>query len=218
MVKKIIVLLLLLLSKTLFASTSPVFLSTSNVKHTSNPMAIPDSLKRPFDVKSYKVLLDWREPFATKKPKFFGRTEITLHLTSVTPAVLLDAARMIIDSISVNGELITQVPQPDVDEHLSIPLAVKFQSVTTDIILSISYHRIDTSIFSASDTSQRGMYFFPKGTFVSKPRDRDSIFTLEDLAYTMSEPLDAHYWMPCMDLPYDKAESEISIIAPNGIT
>jgi aminopeptidase N len=33
----------------------------------------------------------------------------------------------------------------------------------------------------------------------------------------MSEPTDAHYWMPCMDQPYDKAESEISIIVPNGI-
>jgi aminopeptidase N len=33
----------------------------------------------------------------------------------------------------------------------------------------------------------------------------------------MSEPTDAHYWMPCMDQPNDKALSEISIIVPNGI-
>jgi aminopeptidase N len=210
MVKNIIVLLLLLTSEIAVASTSPVFLTTSNVKHLSSPMAIPDSLKRPFDVKDYRLLLDWRETFATKTARFSGRNDITLQLTLVTPTILLDAADMIIDSISINEEHLDTTPQPDQGEHLSIPLAAKFQLTATDILLSIWYHRVDET--------NRGMYFYPKGTFAGKPQGRDSIFTLEDLAYTMSEPLDAHYWMPCMDLPYDKAESQIFIIVPNGIT
>ncbi|HET9135954.1 MAG TPA: M1 family aminopeptidase [Candidatus Kapabacteria bacterium] len=210
MAKKIIVLLLLLASELAFATTSPVFLATQNVKHLSHPLTIADSLKRPFDVQSYRLQLDWRETFATKTARFSGRNDIILQLTSVTPTILLDAADMIIDSISINGEHLATDIQPDQDEHLTIPLAANLQVTATNILLSIWYHRVDET--------NRGMYFFPKGTFDGKPQGRDSIFTLEDLAYTMSEPLDAHYWMPCMDLPYDKAESDIFIIVPNGIT
>ncbi|MFN3561155.1 MAG: M1 family aminopeptidase [Chloroherpetonaceae bacterium] len=37
------------------------------------------------------------------------------------------------------------------------------------------------------------------------------------LAYTMSEPYDARYWMPCFDEPYDKATMEMKITVPQGI-
>ncbi len=36
------------------------------------------------------------------------------------------------------------------------------------------------------------------------------------LAYTMSEPFDARYWMPCFDEPYDKATMEMKLTVPQG--
>lgn len=37
------------------------------------------------------------------------------------------------------------------------------------------------------------------------------------LAYTMSEPFDARYWMPCFDEPYDKATMEMKITVPQDV-
>lgn len=173
----------------------------------SNAKALfPDMPKRPFDVLKYQLTLDWRKIFETRSQQYSGVNLITVQVTDSTPNITLDAGLMKIDGITINGTPVHPVPQPSADEKLIIPLPQSFQAAgKAPLSISIGYHK-DTLL-------NLGIYFYPKGTM--NPYGSDT--TTEDLAYTMSEPLDAHYWMPCMDLPYDKAQSEISIIVPNGI-
>ena len=171
----------------------------------ANRVLFSNAPKRPFDVLKYELTLDWRKIFETKSQKFSGVNVITLSVTDSTPNILLDAGLMKIDSISINGTNVISAPQPTADEKLLIPLPLSLQNPGNPISLRIAYHK-DTTI-------NQGIYFFPKGTYDTY--DKNNI--PEDIAYTMSEPSDAHYWMPCMDQPNDKAESEISIIVPNGI-
>lgn len=189
------------------ASVGSVFLQH---RENTSPEAFPTFPERPFDVKSYDLTLDWRKAFETKSPQFSGKNIITLRLKEVVPQITLNAALMTIDEVTVNGVRVIPTPQPSASEALTISLDPIFQQDTTDLVVAISYHR--------SDVSQRGAYFYPKGTYVGVAANGDTVRVAEDIFYTMSEPLDADTWMPCMDLPYDKANSDITIIAPNGIT
>ncbi len=177
-------------------------------KRPISALALVDTThKRPFDVLSYQVLLDWREPFLNKTHTFKAWNTITIAVTALTDTILLDASEMRIDSCWLNGSLIV-APQPDSSEHLTIPLDASLRNPANPITLKFAYTRTS----QAND----GFYFYPKGT---TQKERNSVdTTAEDLAYTMSEPLDAHKWMPCMDLPYDKANSQINIIVPEGIS
>ncbi|MEI8133728.1 MAG: M1 family aminopeptidase [bacterium] len=165
----------------------------------------PDYPKRPFDVLKYNLTLDWRKMFETKTATFSAVNLITVKITQPTDSIELDASYMRIDSLRINGSLILPTPQIN-SEKLFIPIPQSLKAVGTELTMSISYTR-DT-------TNERGIYFYPAGTIGDKNTQSQ---IPEDIAFTMSEPTDARYWMPCMDLPYDKAESEISIIAPNGI-
>ena len=201
-------LLLMLISGNAIARRSYVYLNSSGAPQSIENF--PNYPIRPFNVLKYHVTLDWRKPFATQSQRFSGKNEITLQLDSSVSSVMLDAGLMIIDSVSIGGTRISPTPQPDTNEHLMIALPSLFRQKGMTMTISISYHR-DT-------VTNRGIYFFPKGLYVGQGPKNDAVYTAEDVVYTMSEPLDAHYWMPCMDLPYDKADEEISIIAPNGIT
>jgi aminopeptidase N len=167
-----------------------------------------DSAKRPFDVISYDVELDWRQIFAQKTHNFSGVTHITLRTVAPSSEILLDGGAMHVDSILIDGDKLSVDVQPDASEQLHIP--AQMSSVGQEWKLDISYHHI------AQDNE--GLYFYPAGTFAGLGPAQDSVYTLEDVAYTMSEPLDAHRWMPCMDRPYDKATSKISIRVPSDIT
>lgn len=174
------------------------------------PQAFPTLPKRPFDVRKYDLTLDWRHAFEIKSQQFAAKNSITLRLLDAVPSIMLDAALMTIDTVTVNGVAVSPVPQPDTNETLVIPIDASFRQVGTDIVVSIAYHR--------TNTTQRGAYFYPKGQFVGTLNGNDTVRIAEDIMYTMSEPLDARSWMPCVDLPYDKADADITIIAPNGIT
>jgi aminopeptidase N len=174
-----------------------------------SPLGVPDTAsRRPFDVLSYKLLLDWRGPFATKTHFFKGWNEMSIAVQSNTDTILLDAAEMRIDSMWINGQLSSSAPQPDANQHLSIPLAVSLRDFLIPVTLKFAYTR--------TDSSDDGFYFYTKGTLDQSGGQIDTVE--EDLAYTMSEPLDAHKWMPCMDLPYQKSTSQISIIVPAGVS
>ncbi|MEP7234968.1 MAG: M1 family aminopeptidase [Ignavibacteriota bacterium] len=165
----------------------------------------PNAPLRPFDVLKYHVVLDWRRIFETKSQKFSGVNTLYLKTTGTTTNITLDAGLLAIDSIKVNGVILSTTPQPDLNEELVIPLPLTLQTAGSQITIEIAYRK-ETLV-------NKGLYFFPKGA--EDPNYH--VFLPEDLAYTMSEPTDAHYWMPCKDQPNDKAESEISIIVPSGI-
>jgi aminopeptidase N len=175
------------------------------VRFLSDTVGAP---RRPFDVLSFKLFLDWRNVFAHQTQIFSGHNQISLALTDTTSQVLLDASEMLIDTVLVNGVSLSVLPQPDGASQLTIPLPANLRAKGTAITLDIAYHR--------TETTNDGMYFYPKGLYVGPGQIGDSVFVEENLAYTMSEPLDAHKWMPCMDLPYDKANSAISICVPAG--
>ncbi|MFI5202491.1 MAG: M1 family aminopeptidase, partial [Candidatus Kapaibacterium sp.] len=164
------------------------------------------SARRPYEVSSYNLTMDWRPVFRNKTQIFSGHNQIVVRLDSTTPAIVLDAAEMVIDSVKINGEFIaTPIAIADT---VSIPLTLAEQQKGTALTLDVYYTRN-----SATDD---GMYFYPKGLFVGFGAVHDSVFVEESLAYTMSEPSDARKWMPCNDAPYNKANSAISIIVPAG--
>ncbi|MDP4199244.1 MAG: M1 family aminopeptidase [Bacteroidota bacterium] len=158
--------------------------------------------KRPYTVISYKLSMDWRPMFRNKNELFSGMNEITVSTTQ--SEIVFDAMEMRIDSITVSGRSVTPVPQP-VDDTLTVQLGTPNPS---PFPIKIFYTR-------TSDTND-AMFFYPKGLYVGKGPIGDSVFVEEDLAYTMSEPSDAHKWMPCNDDPYQKANSSISITVPAG--
>jgi aminopeptidase N len=168
----------------------------------------PDYPKRPYTVLKYQLTLDWRKIFQTKSQRFSGVNIITLDIIDSTQNITLDAGLLKIDSISINGTALSVISQPTPDEKLVVPLPASLQTAGNQVILHIVYHK-DTLV-------NKGIYFYPKGFYVGILHN-DSVFVDQDLAYTMSEPIDAHYWMPCNDQPYNKSQSEISIIVPNGI-
>ena len=154
--------------------------------HGSSPASIDTAHwpKRPFNVLSYQLLLDWRSVFATHRPVFSGHNLITIQLTDVVDTIVLDAMEMRIDSLSINGQPLSNLPQPGRDSTLRIPLPVELQQKGTPISLGIGFTR--------TSTDDDGLYYYPKGLYVGDGPANDSIFVDEDLAYTMSEPLDAH--------------------------
>ncbi len=158
--------------------------------------------KRGYQVLSYKLLLDWRPIFKNKNQRFSGVNEITVSTTQ--SEVVFDAMEMRIDSIKVSGVDVTPVPQP-IGDTLIVPLGPPAPFPTPSTI-KIYYTR--------TSATNDAMFYYPKRTYAGPGPVGDSVFTLEDLAYTMSEPLDAHKWMPCNDEPYYKANSAISVIVP----
>ncbi len=161
---------------------------------------------RPYSLASYHLTMDWRPVFQNRTTIFSGHNQIEVQVVGATQAIVLDAAEMVIDSVSINGKL---VPTPiAVGDTVSIPLTQAEQQIGTMLSLDVYYTRT-----SAEDD---GMYFYPSGTFAGFGPSHDSVFITEDVAYTMSEPNDARKWMPCNDAPYYKANSAISIIVPKG--
>jgi aminopeptidase N len=179
--------------------------------HDAIQTLLDTTQKRPFDVISYKLLMDWRNVFANKSHIFSGTNVITLGAASDT--ILLDASMMHIDSVWINNVKLATPPQPDANEHITIFLQKAARLVDSIFVIRIAYTR--------TSEADLGMYFYKKGvnpdSVLGYPQTHGDT-VVEDMAYTMSEPLDAHRWMPCMDLPYDKANAEISVIVPLGIT
>ena len=166
------------------------------------------------DVLQYDLFMDWRLPFATydtvlpsytysgkNSLQFFARKELT--------TIQLNGASMLIDSLELNGKKIpfTSIRQP----------VNGTWSFTLDMPIAIDTHNLNiyyTYVGNAKD----GFYYYPKGMFVRKFQGLDSNFVEEDLAYVMSQPEDARFWMPCNDRPDDKARARITVRVPYDST
>ncbi len=199
------------------------FTNLASAQHHSTPASYPDTttaIKRPYDVQGYKILLDWRSAFKNKNTVFTGVSEITVNITSDTiTQIVLDAIGLRVDSLSINGANATTPVQKAGDSVLYVPLTTDLRLVGTTVVLRIAYTHTNPVTPVGVDA---GFFFYPKGLFgglhymydTTGMLHIDSDWVQEDLAYTMSESLYARCWMPCNDQPYDKANSEISIIVP----
>ena len=133
-----------------------------------------------------------------------ARMQVQLPLTSggSTDRIQLHAAQLQIDSALVDGALCTVVTD-SVNERVSLVRsggALFLPGQTLDV--EIHYRRLPDV---QRPGSRWGYYFF-----------LDTLGMPSNLGYTMSEPSDARYWMPCHDEPWDKATAELRITVPEG--
>ncbi len=171
--------------------------------------------KRPYDVQKYTLTLDWRSIFTAKTVdgenryyKGINKIDIAID-TAKLDKIELDAANQLIDSIKSNSFEY----QPTYTQ-LGDKLIINFPS-TKLLGDTISFEIYYTYV----GKDNIGFYLYPKDQYVGQgpPPKRDSIFLISRIAYTMSEPNDAHYWMPCNDQPDDKAYFEVNVLTPLNI-
>ena len=165
-------------------------------------------IRRPYNVLNYDLFLDWTNPLSTignrkrEDREYHGINKIKMQIDSNNVSLItLDAGRLLIDSVVLNGNVAIY--------NISVTNSV------ADIKLPSKYNKGDTITLSVfykySDTLNRGFYLYPKGNY-------GSAYIEERLTYTMSEPENARYWMPCNDNPHDKAFSSIAIKVPAEYT
>lgn len=177
--------------------------------------------EKPYDVLEYDLYLDWYNVMkkATSMDSidriWYGVNRIKLESKIDDLEVIeLDAASLLIDSVFVQkGESIWKIqPTPKIiGKKLMITVPNKIQKgEVLKVIVFYTYARY------IPEENYRGFFLYPKGKYVGRlPAPfYDSVFVEERLAYTMSEPEDARYWMPCNDAPYDKADAKITVRVP----
>ncbi|MGB9701615.1 MAG: M1 family aminopeptidase [Candidatus Kapaibacteriota bacterium] len=169
---------------------------------------------RNYDVLKYNIYLDWYNIMLTpyvqgSYRQFSGVNSITLKITSdFANSLSFDVQNILIDSVKIKNENYKLNILQNPDSVTVTLLQTKFKGDTVNLIIYYTYQGKEDG----------GLYLFPKGQYVGQgpPPKRDSIFVLEQLAYTMSEPRDARKWVPCNDNPYDKALVEMSVKLPKG--
>lgn len=184
---------------------------------------VTSSKPRKYDVISYDLYLNWYNPLVRESQidsidKIWnGKNKLKIFTTEDSVSFIeLHASSLIIDSvfILINNERTKITPTPKVFENrLDIPLPFTiFLGDTLDIEVFYTYAR------NIGYEQYRGFYLYPKGMFVGRlPAPfYDSVFVEEKLVYTMSEPEDARFWMPCNDEPSDKAMASITVRVPRG--
>ncbi|MFP4528940.1 MAG: M1 family aminopeptidase [Candidatus Kapaibacterium sp.] len=171
-------------------------------------------VQRPYDVLKYDIYLDWhdmllREGAEGEDRYWVGQNTITFAPLEDNPeSVTFDCAGLSIINVSVDGNPVDPTPQ-QIGGELTIPLPA---GITTgqEVVCRIDYQYVRSS--------NKGFYLYKKGHpgYVDYYPPHDTMYVEERLAYTMNEPNDARYWMPCNDHPHDKALATISVRVPEG--
>ncbi|MBD3233501.1 MAG: T9SS type A sorting domain-containing protein [candidate division Zixibacteria bacterium] len=86
--------------------------------------------------------------------------------------------------------------------------------------------RLDFDIGDSTILVDLGQYFEPGDTFrfdihyggERGGEDQLGFYFFDSCAYTMSEPYDARYWIPCFDEPWDKVTIEAQVTVPDTLT
>ena len=193
----VIVLLFLGLRQTAIAQIPITF-----GKAQSIPLRGP-ALQQTTDVRVLDVLhYDLSVRLAMTDESLSGNMRIRLLLTGGpgTEYLVLNAAKLTIDSASVNGQRGT-VFIDSRSETMRIQMGTHhYGGETLDV--NIDYRRVPGI---KRPGGRWGYWYF-----------RDTLGLPANLGYTMSEPSDARFWMPCQDEPWDKATANISITVPAG--
>jgi aminopeptidase N len=223
---RIIALLIIILTVNAFTQI-PFFLNNEfESKHVCNDFELCSHLKsklnelkfneklqavnqRPYNVLTYDVYLDWQKPLSGPDSiiadyGYSGTQNMSLEITeSDIDSISLDAGYLKINSIYLDNIKINQDIQP-INSILTIPLDKKYNK--NDKL----YIKID---YEYNSQFNLGFFLFPKGKI---PWGKIILENLHRIAYTFSEPEFARFWMPCNDVPDDKAISSIAVKVPEG--
>lgn len=159
-------------------------------------------VRRPYDVLSYSLDIDWTGPLSTTATTGEARTFPAVNTMRVridsagVQALELDSRTTAINRVTINGEEVT-VEQP-VGGILTIPL-VNLPGIGEELTVRIEYTHIGTTDI--------GFHLHDKSTTV-----------LERIAYTLGAPDYARYWLPCNDNAYDKARIDFHVKVPPAYT
>ena len=130
-----------------------------------------------------------------------GRVTMTVRLNSATDQIVLNAAFLRIDMATVDKENWSVVPD-SLQETLTLHAPGAGRAAGDTVSVAIDYRRLPEI---PRPGGRWGYYFF-----------RDTIGLPSNLGYTMGEPSDARFWMPCVDTPTDKASAELFVTVPAG--
>jgi len=173
--------------------------AATQILENKAPRAGIAATAKPYDVLHYAV----DAKLGMIDNSFSGRMTITVLITQPTDTLWFHSVGLLFDSVRVEGLGAGYRFYPS-DERVTIYPAIRF-FVGETLTVFISYMR-DPG-FPRPEERQGYYYYQPSW----QPG-----FVLANIGYTMSEPYDARLWMPCYDLPDDKATCDISVTVPQG--
>lgn len=186
--------------------------------HTPRYLSTTDSEidRRNYDVLEYMLEVDLTQALSSElsdpveiKEYFSGSNTLRLEVLENNPSIEIDAVNLNIESIrNVSNQ--SEVEFSHFDGIISIDL--NGYDKGDEVELKIDYNGI-----SYDDI---GFQIYHEGFSIGDEIEStgDPIVVEHNIAYTMSEPELARFWMPCNDRPYDKALSSIKIKVPEGYT
>ncbi len=186
-------------------------------KKDNNLMGNQDAIIRNYDVIHYDISLDWynvmKATADTNESRYWnGTIKIRAKLLADNINYIeLDAALLKIDEVLIDNIALENLPICNSNNILKIEFP-KVYNTNDTIDISIKYQYVNLTNI--------GFYIYNKHFFVDiNPfGNNDSLFTLERIAYTQSEPKDTRYWFPCNDQPHDKATVGLTMKLPKEYT
>lgn len=161
-------------------------------------------LQERIDVISYDIRLDWYHALTTPSV-LRGQRKATGHvharirsMVNGLDTLVLDAVALTVDSVFVDG---MRVPFSGSVTLLRIPLSTAVDADDT----------IDVDIHYAIRTSDRAFYAYSQ-------EDANQLSLPHPIAFTFNEPEDARRWLPCHDVPSDKALFTVNVRVPAALT
>lgn len=190
----------------------------------NNQLKIPTVI-RPYDVLHYDIYLDWydmmNKPMKLDSNGFgylesddvvwTGRNKITIRIDTAELRVIeldsreLEVLNVFVNNKNANYQLTSNYIRINLDEPAKL----------NDIVeITIEYRHVRYN----GQLGYLGFHLYPKRQFIGliPVPPNDSVFIEERIAYTMNEPQNARYWLPCNDVPHDKATVTMKVRVPEG--
>jgi len=150
-----------------------------------------------FDILYYDITLNWYNVLKNGNVNYNGKVRVITKVDSLNSASQFKLNSFLTtDSVVLNN---SKLSFSGTDGILTINLD---RSYNKDEVIDLTIY------FRRTRSDNKGFYYYGK-----------SSQTLENLAYTMTQPNDSRYWFPCYDDPANKADSiRLRIIVPSGFT
>ncbi len=159
-----------------------------------------------FDVLHYEIYIDLYEGLVQRNGYYNGYVKIKLVLNKSSSEINIHSASGV---IQIDSVLLSE-------NKLGYQQSYENLKITFPSLISQGETLSVAIYFQRRSDLDRGFYFYRS--------DEVSPNLPSDIAYTMSEPSDARYWLPCYDEPWDKAKVDLIIkvkssylVASNGL-